>query len=227
MKKVYKLILIISLLFIGINASAQYGSPLRFGVKAGLNLNSASMDIKNVAIKNLKIGYDVGLTAEYQMSDLFYLQSGAYFTTKGAVLKSEKASSDIKNWKNSVNLQYVQVPLLASFKLEMVTDTKLFVNMGPYFAYGIGGKTIVKNDYTDADTPSTKDEYNSFDDSYFKKFDFGLMYGAGIEFEKFVYGIQFEFGLLNIAEKSNGLNPQINTKGFKNKGVSFNIGYKF
>lgn len=222
-----KLLLMIFLSLSSIFIYAQ-DSPFQFGVKGGGNLFGTSMDIKDYADKKIKIGYLVGLSAEYEFTDNFYLQSGIYFITKGVKLKGDIGSStEKKHWKQTFNMQYLELPLLATYKIEMVSDTKVFFNAGPYVSYGIGGKTSILNDYVNLDNTVVKEKLDIFGDNRMKEFDFGLKFGIGLEFEKFTFEWSYEFGLVDVEHKNNELNSLLNDNHYKNKGILLLVGYKF
>lgn len=87
-------------------------------------------------------------------------------------------------------------------------------NVGPYLAYGIGGKVKV----TDG---SDEDEEDFFgDDSGAKRFDAGLHIGAGITVAQHYYlGVAYQWGWVNINEDSD--------LTVKNKNFMINLGYIF
>lgn len=213
MKKFYTLGLALCMSFIGLSASAQ-DSPLTWGVKAGVNLSNSSMDVGGLD-KKAKIGFKIGVTADYAITNDFYLQSGLSFTTKGGKIEAkvltEKATI-------SINQLYLQLPIMAAYKLEVSPGTKIVINAGPYLAYGIGGK--IKIDGTSgvdlSDLPFR--EMDTFDDNGLKKFDFGLGAGVGAEFGSIVVGLNYELGLTNI---SGG------TSDYKNRNASLTLGYRF
>lgn len=219
-----KLLLVLLLLSGFITVYAQEYSPFQFGVKAGGNLYSTAMNIEDIAAKKLKIGYQVGLTGEYEFSESFYLQSGLFFVTKGVRIKGSGESS---HWSQSIGLQYLQLPVLATYKIELIEDTKIFFNAGPYVAYGIRGKSSRKDRFIDSTRADEKGKLDSFGDNRMKRFDFGLKYSIGMEFEKFLFEWSYELGLKDIEEKNNEISPIFDNKHFKNQGLSLSVGYKF
>lgn len=198
-------------------------SPFQAGVKGGMSFSSAS--VKNAGTERIKAGYQIGLFAEYGLTESFYLQSGAYFATKGIRLKGTKALLDVASgWKQTVDMQYVEVPLLAMYKLEIVSGMKILFNAGPYASLGIGGKTT--NKLIGADE-SKEVKLDTFDENRMKDFDYGVRFGTGMEFEKMIFEFSFDFGINNIAYKDNELNSAFGDKHFRNKGFSLLVGYKF
>lgn len=217
-RKILFLSLLISLVS---RTSAQDDSSWHFGLKGGFNMSTASM--KKVGDKKIKAGYRIGLTVDYGVTESFYLQSGAFFNVKGVRLKSTSSySAEVSGWKQHFTMQYIEVPVLAAYKLEAVSGLKIVFNAGPYFAYGIGGKTSLIQSSDDG-----KNKVDTFGDNRMKNIDYGLRYGAGLEFEKILFEISFDFGFANIANKNNELNRLFDNTHYRNKGFSLLAGYKF
>lgn len=222
MVRIRKIGIIVAFLLCSVIVYAQ-DSPFQAGIKGGVNFSSAS--VKNAGTERIKAGYQIGVFAEYGVTETFYLQSGAYFTTKGIRLKGTKALMDAASgWKQTVNMQYIEVPLLAMYKLEIVSGMKILFNAGPYTAFGVGGKTSSKQLGSD----EAKDiSLDTFGDNRMKDFDYGIRFGTGMEFEKMIFEFSFDFGMNNIAYKNNELNSAFGEKYFRNKGFSLLVGYKF
>ena len=68
-------------------------------------------------------------------------------------------------------------------------DRKVFGGLGPYFAYGIGGK-IKGNGFSE----------KAFDEDFgFKRFDVGLTFTGGYNFDnQWSVGLAYDLGLANI-----------------------------
>lgn len=215
-------VLFLSFLVLSVSKASAQDEPIwQFGVKGGFNLSSAVA--KDIGTKKIKAGYQVGLSVDYAVTESFYLQSGPYFSVKGIRLKgSSNYSEDMSSWKQHFTMKYIEVPLLAAYKMETVSDMKLVFNAGPYFAYGLGGSTSLIEKSEDG-----VDRADTFGDNRMKKIDYGLRYGAALEFEKLIFEISFNFGFANIANKNNELNKLLNSTHYRNKSFSLLMGYKF
>lgn len=220
MKTTQKLLLIVIFSFIVLNVTAQ-SLPLSFGVKAGVNLSNSSWDLDGFD-KKAKIGFQVGVTGEYAIAEGFYLQSGLSFTTKGSKIEISQYSDA----KLTVNQTYLQLPIYAAYKIDIAPATKIAFNVGPYFAYGLGGKTKIEGfDDLDIEGFGIDGKYDTYgSDGLLKRFDLGLGAGVSAEFGKIVVGINYELGLLNLANKSDGEDAGFK---YKNRNASLTVGYKF
>lgn len=215
------------------NATAQESG---FGVRASLNLSNvnnkytgevASGESKSdyeYDFKN-RVGFNIGLIYDWGVSESFYIQPGLYFTTRGAKVKeSEEGYKYEEKW----NLNYLQLPILASYRIALSDNVKWHINAGPYLAVGLGGK--VKWEETDEDGKN-KGDYKAFgttsEDSDeekggLKRFDAGLSFGTGVSINKFYVGLTYELGLINAADKKEWKDYKM-----KNRNFSIGVGYNF
>lgn len=172
---------------------------LSIGIKGGVNRADFKGDAKDV---DGKLKYQVGLTVDIEMTNNLYLQTGVEFHQKSLKYKPELEAS------TKLNPMYLQVPLHLAFKLQLVQGVKLVVNGGPYVAFGLGGK--VKED---------GEKENIFAKDRFKRLDYGVGAGAGVELGPLVLGVGYDFGLANVSDM----------KGVKvrNRAALASLGVKF
>lgn len=209
-----KILLILVCVLSTLTASAQYASdasgsffstersdqPVTFGIRGGVNLAkiSESYDGYSASTKNYT-GFNVGVSVDIPMLQSLYLQSGLYYTVKGAKIDEVKC-----------NPSYLEIPVLASYRYNFSDAVQLQINVGPYFAYGVGGK------WKDTEYD---DEEDFFGDD-FKRFDAGLAFGGGLTFSHIYVGINYDLGLTNIMKGDDDGST-------KNRCLSINVGYNF
>jgi len=238
MKNFIKSVLVFSLLLQSIDSPAQDiedESRFSVGVKIGINLSNTSLEKKSIedSDKKAKAGLIAGISMEYAMTDNFYLQSGLMFTIKGMKLEGTSMwiPSGETRWKQTVNMQYLQIPLMAAYKFNISSNTKLFVQAGPYFAYGIGGSSKLKNKYYDlGDKEPDEEKFSTFGNEGLKRFDFGLTGGIGVEFGDIIVGLSYEHGLIDINQKDNKINRLFDESKCMNRSGSLSLlslGYRF
>lgn len=201
-----RIIKISFILLVGLVASlnmfAQF--PVSLGVKAGMNL-SEIQELED----DLRVGVNIGVTAELGLPSNFYLMSGLEFTTKGAKGKNIVVDGSGSSTKATYNAMYLQLPVHAGYKLDLVPGTKLVFRAGPYLAYGIGGK--VKWD------EKRIEEQDFFGDNA-NRFDFGIGGSVGVEF---IDKINVSLGA------DQGLTKVIRETKTKNRCAYVSVGYKF
>lgn len=191
-----KILLALVALFATYTLSAQ---ELRWGATWGLNFANVHCVKQNSS--NCYLGLNFGVKAEMTFDDVlsegFYTDARLLYTIKGG------------NWAGfRHNLGYIELPLNAGYRYAITDDVKLFGGLGPYFALGVAGSSVVKESHT-------KTKTDLFGISY-KRFDFGLNYNVGVElYDKWQVFMGFEHGVINAFKNE--------LEGEKRKGVPMNF----
>lgn len=212
-----------SLLFasVAVLFSATAFSQVTWNVKAGLNMNTYSDSKKTFGESGkVKVGYNIGVGMDYAFSEMWSLQPSLMVTTKGIRFKEEDNGDKYKETYNPV---YLQLPVLAAFKVQVAENTKLVINAGPYFALGLGGKVKMTEEsggQKETDKYKLFSKENGAEKALMKRFDVGLNYGVGVEFDKFLVNLMGEYGFAKAFNDTGNASP-------KNIGFSINVGYKF
>ncbi len=217
---------------------AMFGSDhkgkISYGIRAGLNVSNIAgeygPDSGDKLDLDSRVGFHVGGVVDIPITNGFYVQPGLLFTTRGAKDKytySESGYSEESSAK--YRPMYLQIPVLASFRADVSESVNIQVNVGPHFAFGLGGKC--KSEYSDSDGLSDSEKYPFFgtsteNEEHFgaKRFDVGLSFGAGVTFRKHYYiGIVYDLGLMNMAiDKEWSKDAK-----FHNRNFSIQLGYNF
>lgn len=181
--------------------------PITFGIRAGLNLAYLkAKDGKTSYTGDTRTSFNAGISVDIPLLQSIYLQSGLYYTSKGTKDKGD-------DWKETFSANFIEVPVLASYRYDFGDAAQLQINVGPYFAYGIGGKF--------KEEEGSKEYSSDFFDDDTNKFDMGLQVGGGVTISRHYYiGAAFEWGFINLWKDSD--NESIKTRNFM-----INIGYTF
>ena len=200
MKKL-KLSLVIAFLGMISIVGAQNAS---FSIRGGLNMSNFYGD--ELSDKNMKIGFHAGVGADFEFAPNIALQTGLFYTAKGAEYSS-KDEGDLIDVNTTAN--YLQLPIHLAYKIDVTPGTKVVLHAGPYLAYGIGGKV-----------KAGPLSVNTFDgDLGFKPFDAGLGLGVGAEFGRILVDLGWDMGLTNISRFDSG--------NVKTQNAYLSLGYKF
>ncbi len=132
------------------------------GIRAGVNF--ASMNGKDVEASR-KADFHAGISADWNILKSFSVNSGVFYTGKGA---------------KDFSANFIEIPVYASYRLNFAEASQLQVNFGPYLDFGIAGDAF--KDYEDGGIEG-------------KRFQMGLGVGAGYTLKKFFLGAQYQFGL--------------------------------
>lgn len=160
-------------------------SKPRAGIKGGLNLSNLITD--NVTDKNPRVGFHAGIYGQLFSSEAFAIQPEINFSTKGNKVQTEYGVID---QETKFNLSYIDVPILAVFKLGSVVE----IQAGPYWAYLVGA-----NIDTDGDLG---DDFVKVDRDNFENWDYGLAGGVGFNLGNAQIGARYNYGLNEIAKSS-------------------------
>jgi len=201
---------------LSLTAKAQ----VSFGLRAGLNLaNVTGKDDAGDKIEDnkLKAGFNIGVNVEMPVAPDFYLQPGLLFTTKGTKIDG---STDTK-----VNISYLEVPINFIYK-PALGPGKMLLGVGPYVAYGVGGK--LKAGSNDADI-KFKNEVTMAQSStafYLKRMDVGGNLLVGYELAKKIsFQLNAQLGMAKINAKISDYSAD--KSSLKNTGFGISVGYRF
>lgn len=155
-----------------------------YGLRLGLALAMVNSDDEELDGGGMQAGLNVGALIGFQLSPTapVYLETGLYYTEKGG-------KGYVEGKKFTYDLNYLEMPILIKYKYDLDSDMSVQPFAGGYLAMGVSGK--VKN-YSDRQTGS------SFSNDYFKRFDGGLRFGCGFEYQIIYAEMAYEFGLSNI-----------------------------
>jgi hypothetical protein len=204
-----KLLIVFLILSVAAESYAQ-----TFAVRGGLNLANMLMKDDDGTYSDefkMRTGFHLGGTVEFSINDAFTFETGLLFATKG--FKVEESGDKVILGTNNLDLPITVKAYLDAGKI------KIYFNLGAYVGYGLSGKT--KQTFNG----STEEEDivwgSDPDTDFLKRFDFGLLGGAGIEIKSLQVGVSYGFGLANISPFTDG-GAKIN-----NRVLSVTLAYKY
>ncbi len=166
-------------------AQAQYA---RAGIKGGLNLSNLYVDQPND--DRARLGWHAGFYGQLFASEVFAIQPEVNFSTKGTGVT--RIGSNSAEYKTNFNLSYIDIPVLAVFKLGDFAE----IHAGAYWAYLLGAK--IRNRDNDP-----MNEFISVDRDNFDDWDYGLVGGIGFNVGPGVQlGARYNYGLNKIAKST-------------------------
>jgi len=176
-------------------AKAQM-SPVSAGIKGGINSATLSSD-EDDDLKRL-LGGVGGVFIGRDISPNFGLQLEGLFSMRGAGFK------DVDDAK--INLQYIDVPVLARVGSPSNNGPRFFAFTGPQASLKVKSEIELFGV-----TESLDDEVKSFD--------FGWVVGAGVDMQRFTLDARYTLGLMNIDDTGDDT--------VKNRTFSVMLGYRF
>lgn len=150
---------------------AHSQSPIYLGVKGGISIPNLSAGSSGTNVWNegysSRIGPNIGILAEFQLSPLFSIQPEINYIGEGGKRNGiqpftipdkyveiyQQAFQTDKDYtfadfKNISRINYLQIPILAKFNFALNSNKKLrfYAQAGPYVAFLVGAKQIIKTD---------------------------------------------------------------------------------
>jgi hypothetical protein len=168
----------IILAFVAIFSISAYvhAQQTHFGIKAGLNVASLSVD--GGEDYDSKVGLHLGGLAHIHVSQHFAVQPELVFSMQGG----ESDNDDFK-----FKLNYINVPVM----LQYMTNDGFRLQTGPQFGFLVGAETKFGDVEVDV-----KDELNGFDFAW--SFGAGYLFPGGVGIDA-----RYNLGLTNIEEDDN------------------------
>lgn len=164
-----------------------------------------------------KVGYHVGITAETKMAEVLGLETGVILDTRGA---RNGSNSAFGSYEQDLNPIYATIPFNLKLK-PAVGDLKLFVTAGPYVSIGLLGTIKQSGTFGGFSGEEERDIRwgDDEDDDDLRRFDYGLSVGGGIQLSTLVLGVEYSYGLANIAPNREDDNKM------QNRMMRFSVGF--
>ena len=158
-------------------------SSVYYGMRLGLNVSTITGDFGLVS--GSKAGLNLGGVIGLRVSEAtpIFLESGLYYTQRGG-----------KKDKNQyAELNYLEIPILMKYGVQVSDDIAVLPFIGPTFALGIAGQT--------KSLATNEEKHSSFDDC--NRADVGIKLGCGAEYNKLYLELGYQFGITNISKHDN------------------------
>ena len=204
-------------------ASAQ----VTFNAKLGGGMSWAPLsekgDVDAFDNKGLFVG-KVGFGAEIPVSQNFSVMPSLELAMKGGKYESKDDNETISS---KLNVTYLQIPVMAAYRLSLNDRLNMTLKAGPYFAYGLSGNMKETNDDINGtekvDIFSDKEMGGKAAD----RFDVGGILGVDFEYHRFVVGAELECGFTDMYKRTITEEDWNYSVKIKNLAAYVTVGYKF
>lgn len=208
MKKVMVACAVLALLMFSSVVIAGEVGEIHYGIKGGVGLAKAwGDDVPDDA--KFKLGANVGAFMNYRLHEMFVIQPEVFYAMKGWEVEPEGLDAI------TVKMDYVDIDVLAKLTVPMEGMIKPCVFAGPYLGINITADQEVG------------DESQEIENA--KSTDFGVVLGAGVDFEMengiiIILDVRYSLGLMNVFEapEDDGDEPNV-----KNNSIIFMGGVAF
>lgn len=211
MKKLKLTIVLAITAFMAMPAFSQDANVTRFGVKGGVNFSNFRVD--DIEDNNVKAGLNLGLFLKLPVSDVVAIQPEVLYSSKGSKLRYDNIIQGEGEYR--FNMNYIEVPIMGVFHIGDVFN----IQVGPYLAYL--ASVNIKNMDDDLNIQGVTE----LNEDNFNRFDYGVAAGIGLDFNGFVVGARYNYGLNEVGE-SGSLSGQLTNNSKNSVGTVF-IGFGF
>ena len=197
MKKIY--LFVFAMVFLGLNLHAQDNG---FGVRAGINIST----LKNM---NSRLGFQLGGVYRLQIVSQIplFIEPGLMLQFKGGKLSDDGVET-------KVNLTYLEIPVLLTYRLQINDVWTIQPAFGPFFALGVSGK------FKESGNGESYSEDLFGEDDPARRGDVGIKIAAGALIKNTYYiGIGYDASFVNIYKGS--------ALKVRNGSINITAGYYF
>lgn len=172
-----KLFMMVALAFTTLSMNAQEDS--KFNAYVGVGASTVVGD--DTKGDKYAFSYKIGLTYDLSLSERFSIIPGLELVNK---------SFNEDGIDGTINMYYAQIPVLASFKINVSDDNQLAIKAGPYAAFGLFGSDL---------TYYGGKSVNVFDKNMFDRFEAGIKAGISYEFSSYSIGAEYSRSFTKMA----------------------------
>lgn len=175
--------------------------------------------------KGLFVG-KIGFGAEIPVSQNFSVMPSLELAMKGG---KYEAKNDYETISDKLNVTYLQIPVMAAYRLSLNDRLNMTLKAGPYFAYGLSGNMkITEDDINGTET----EKIDIFSDKEMggkaaDRFDVGGILGVDFEYHRFVFGAELECGFTDMYKSTETEEDWNYSVKIKNLAAYVTVGYKF
>lgn len=190
-----KKLIFVAVLALSAFAAHAQDKKISWNIRAGANVSG----IEN-ADSQMKLGWKIGAGFDYAFGERFSLRPMLYYSTKGCTYGENTMGFSPDE---TLRLNYLEIPVYASYHIGLGQEKSLVVNTGPYMAYLLSHTSSPAMEKLDL-----------------KRVDMGI--GAGLDFHvrRMVVGVEAQYGISNLAKATDGA-------AMHNINYSLVLGYRF
>lgn len=187
------------------DSKLQYRVEVGFGLSQINNYGTAS---------NLLFAPRVSGQVLYNFSKSFGLSSGL-----GIVNKGEKHQFFYDGGRTYVTSGwYFQLPLQASYRVDLNTDNRVYIEAGPYLAFGLVGKQKNK---------ASGDAINLFENDRFNRLEYGLGLSFAYNYRNLYFRLGYENSLSKVVNPNGEFASRVAGGNSAYGLISLGVGYQF
>lgn len=187
----------------------MYRRRIEGNVCLGVNVNKFRVG-HNSSGQDNRTGINLRFGINFPLNNNVGIETGIGIEQKGSV-KDE--------YGEKLNLCYIQIPALASYRFFPEKKIHMDIAFGPYAAFGVDANpfSIAGDTFVDEDYSWVYDDNSAQFADFVEKFDCGIIGNISISIMRLRLDFRYEYGLVNISK--------IKGTDIRNRGWSISAGY--
>lgn len=218
MKKTFITVMALAAFAMLLVVPAQAQMKTELGLKGAVNMANLSGDVTD---NKMMLAFGGGVFARIMPSPQFCIQPEVLYMMKGCKFDDVGTTTDMKT-----TLSYIEVPVLVKYMIPTEGNISPSIFAGPAVGFLMSAKAKATVDGTEEDM-DIKD--------YLKSIDFGVAFGAGVDFAvgekgKITFDARYTLGLTNgndVSAADAAAAGMDVDDSFKNGVISVMVGYAF
>ncbi len=218
-KKVIKITIALGLFCFTTFSNAQ---NISFGAKGGLNLASLSGDFETGTEKSMLTGFHFGGFVDIALNDQFSIVPELLYSLRGVNIKFSKSEiffgdTTFSAVEGNLKLSYIDIPVMATYKLE----NGLHFELGPYIGILMAADIDSKSTINIPSIPEIVNDTSYSIKEETESTEIGLAFGLGYTLENGLgFSARYSLGLTDIYKDSGD-------ESFKNTVIGISVNYRF
>jgi len=211
---------------------ASLTAQISFGPRVGFNLtNMTESDESGSLLENSKFrpGFQVGFVVGIPLvGDLLTIQPGLLFATQGLRMSESESETFMgqtitTELDMTLGLNYLQMPIDLQLGFDVGRNARVMVQAGPYLGFALSGNMNIEYSttmfgQTETETIDESVEFGS-GSGEMNRLDFGVGFGAGVQFGRIQVGASYNLGLANLSNEEGTTT--------RNNGLALTVTYLF
>lgn len=224
------------------SAHAQRAGKLSFIPRVGLNLSNLSDMDRYTLIDEGKmppksrVNIVAGAEVEYYVHNAVSISLGGYYSRQGCIYDDHSEKVPVKDTpgqfkyesfnNHSVDMEYVNIPLLAKYHINDIVSLKAGLQCGIFLSgHEIYDYTVSGANNTQAQGSSTE-HFNDNIEWYCSKTVWSVPVGIEIEYFRTNISLSYAIPLTSFAKKVPGIGGAFYMSKGSNKVLSLTVGYR-
>ncbi|MBQ0020433.1 MAG: PorT family protein [Bacteroidales bacterium] len=160
------------------------------GLSTQVFLGMTTSSIQNLNSFDGKVGGTAGIKFDYMLPNAHgtYINAGLDWIMKGAKMsyKNDFPVIGTTEVTTKIPTHYIELPVHVGFRYNVMQDLGVYGEVGPYFAFGVGGNNKVSLDADGSEVAQYESSYSIFkkakDRVNFQRWDAGFGFRVGCEY---------------------------------------------